>query len=324
MAFPPDRQGRCARDRIAFGGAAWRDRAMIASTESRVTGVALVAGAALVWSSGGPLFRFIRGAEDWSITLWRAVFLVAALLVVIAVMERGRLWGAFMRAGWRGLASGLCFGIMMTGYMLALARTTVANTMVLMAAAPFLAALLAWAVLGERPRAAVWATMTAAIAGIVLMVAGDLGSGAMVGNLLALTIAGAAAANVVVLRGARRINMVPAIAIGGVISGLAALPLADHVGIGGVNLVLIFLLGVVQLGGGCILYIFGSRHLSAAETTLIALLESVLSPLWVWLLLDETPTPYALAGGALVLGAVVALTLASARRGAEAAVQAAD
>jgi drug/metabolite transporter (DMT)-like permease len=293
---------------------------MTAAAESRVTGVALVAGAALVWSSGGPLFRYIKGAEAWSITLWRAIFLVAALLLVIAVMERGRVLAAFLRVGWRGLASGLCFGIMMTGYMLALAHTTVANTMVLMAAAPFLAALLAWAVLGERPRAAVWATMAAAVAGIVLMVAGDdLGSGAMVGNLLAFTIAAAAAANVVILRRARQINMVPAIAIGGIVSGLAALPIADHVGIGGVNLVLIFLLGVVQLGGGCILYIFGSRHLSAAETTLIALLESVLSPLWVWLLLDETPTAYALAGGALVLGSVVALTLATARRGAEVA-----
>jgi len=290
---------------------------MSASKESRATGVLLVAGAALFWSSGGLLFRSIRGAEDWTIAFWRAVFMVAALLLVLAVMERGRVWSAFMRAGWRGLASGLCFGIMMTGFMLALARTSVANTMMLMAAAPFFAALLAWAVLGERPRAAVWLTMIAAIAGIALMVATDLRPGALLGNLFALAIALAAAANIVVLRGAREINMIPAIVIGGVFSGLISLPLADHVGMGGVNLLLIFLLGVVQLGVGAILYIFGARHLPAAETTLIALLESVLAPLWVWLLLRETPTPYGLAGGALVLAALVALTLTAGRRRAE-------
>lgn len=290
---------------------------MSASKESRATGVLLVAGAALFWSSGGLLFRSIRGAEDWTIAFWRAVFMVAALLLVLAVMERGRVWSAFMRAGWRGLASGLCFGIMMTGFMLALARTSVANTMMLMAAAPFFAALLAWAVLGERPRAAVWLTMIAAIAGIALMVATDLRPGALLGNLFALAIALAAAANIVVLRGAREINMIPAIVIGGVFSGLISLPLADHVGMGGLNLLLIFLLGVVQLGVGAILYIFGARHLPAAETTLIALLESVLAPLWVWLLLRETPTPYGLAGGALVLAALVALTLTAGRRRAE-------
>jgi DME family drug/metabolite transporter len=156
--------------------------------------------------------------------------------------------------------------------------------------------------------------MAAAAAGIALMVAADLGSGAMLGNALALLIALASAVNIVILRGAREINMIPAIILGGVFSGLVSLPLADHVGASGLNLFLIFLLGVVQLGCGAILYIFGARHLQAAETTLIAMLESVLAPIWVWLLLNETPTTYGFAGGAIVFGAVVALTLATARR----------
>jgi len=284
------------------------------SGESRTTGVLLVAGAALFWSSGGLLFRFIKGADDWTINFWRGVFLVVVLLGVLAVTERGRVLQVFARAGWRGVASGLCFGTMMTGFMLALARTSVANVMMLMASAPFFAALLAWAILGERPRAAVWITMAAATGGIGLMVAGDLGSGAVAGNLIALGIAAAAALNIVVLRGARSVNMIPAIAIGGLVATLVSLPFANHVGAEGVNLVLIFLLGVVQLGAGAVLYVMGARHLPAAEVTLIALLESVLSPLWVWLILDETPTIHVVLGGLLVLTAVVALTLYSARR----------
>lgn len=282
--------------------------------ESRLTGALLVAGAALFWSSGGLIFRHIRGAEDWTIAFWRALFMATALVAILAVMERGRLLSAFMRAGWRGLASGVCFGFMTTGYVLALARTSVANTMMLMAAAPLFAALLGWALLGERPRRAVWLAMATAVAGIVLMVASDLGRGAMLGNAFALLIALAAAVNVVVLRGAREVNMIPAVVIGGVLSALVSLPLADHVGAAGLNLFLIFLLGVAQLGLGAILYIFGARHLPAAETTLIALLETVLAPLWVWLALGEAPTRYGLAGGVIVLGAVVALTFSSVRR----------
>lgn len=287
---------------------------MQARSEARMTGALLVAGAALFWSTGAPIFRHIRGVEDWTIAFWRAVFMVTALVIVLAVMERGRVLRAFLRMGWRGLASGACFGVMMTGFMLALARTTVANTMLLMAAAPVFAALLAWIVLAERPRPVVWAAMAAAAGGIAVMVAADLGSGATLGNLIALSIAVAAAINIVILRGAREINMIPAVALGGVLSGLISLPLADHVGAGGFNLFLIFLLGVVQLGCGAILYIFGARHLQAAETTLIAMLESVLAPIWVWLLLGETPTPYGMAGGAIVFAAVAAITLASARR----------
>lgn len=287
---------------------------MQARIESRMTGALLVAGAALFWSTGAPIFRHIRGVEDWTIAFWRAVFLVAALAVVLAVMERGRVFGAFMRVGWRGLASGVCFGVMMTGFMLALARTSVANTMLLMTAAPVFAALLGWAVLAERPRPAIWAAMAAAACGIALMVAGDLGSGAMLGNLIALSIAVAAAVNIVILRGARELNMIPAIVIGGVLSGLLSLPFANHVGADAVNLGLIFLLGVVQLGCGSILYLYGARHLQAAEATLIAMLESVLAPIWVWLLLGETPTAYGLAGGAIVFAAVGAITVVSARR----------
>ena len=285
-----------------------------ASAESRATGALLVAGAALFWSSGGLLFRFIKGADDWTISFWRGVFLVTALLALLAVTERGRMVQVFARAGWRGLASGLCFGVMMTGFMLALARTSVANVMMLMASAPFFAALLAWAVLGERPRTAVWVAMAAAAGGVALMVAGDLGSGAFAGNLFALIIAAAAAVNIVVLRRARSVNMIPAIAIGGMFAALVSLPFANHVGAAGINLFLIFLLGVVQLGAGAILYVLGARHLPAAEVTLIAMLESVLSPLWVWLILDETPKQHVLLGGALVLGAVIALTLSAARR----------
>lgn len=295
-----------------------RHTRMTTSGESRPTGALLVLGAALFWSTGGLLFRHIQGVEDWTINFWRAVFLVAALLAVLAVMERGRVFGAFGRAGWRGLASGICFGVMMTGFMLALARTSVANVMMLMASAPFFAALLAWAVLGERPHAAVWIAMLAAAGGIALMVAGDLGRGALAGNLLALVIALAAAANIVVLRRARDVNMIPAIAIGGIAAALVSLPFANHAGVAGANLVLIFVLGVVQLGAGAILYIFGARHLPAAEVTLIAMLESVLAPLWVWLILDEAPTLHVLIGGGMVLAAVAALTLYAARRRIEA------
>ena len=74
-------------------------------------------------------------------------------------------------------------------------------------------------------------------------------------------------------------------------------------------------MGCVQLGVGCLLATAASRTLSATELGLLALLEPILGPLWVWVLLGEHPGPYALAGGALVLSAVIANQALAARRG---------
>jgi drug/metabolite transporter (DMT)-like permease len=281
--------------------------------QPRLAGALMVAAAALCWSSGGAFVRLIEKADAWTQAFWRQAFMVATLLIVLAVMERGRVAAAFLAPGWRVLASGLCFAVMMTGYLLALAKTTVANTLLIMAAAPFLAALLAWALLAEKPALRLWVAMAVAFAGIGIMVAGDLGGGALVGNLLALSIAAAAAVNICVLRGSGAVNMIPAVILGGAISALVALPFASFAAPTAGDFVYLFLLGAVQLGLGCAIYVYGARHLSAAEATLLALLETVLSPVWAWLVVGEVPSNAALAGGALVLAAVLFVAHANAR-----------
>ena len=74
------------------------------------------------------------------------------------------------------------------------------------------------------------------------------------------------------------------------------------------DLQLLAVFGAVQLGGGLLLFTAGARLIPVAEASLIAVLESVLGPVWVWLALGETPSPASLAGGAIILGALVAHT----------------
>jgi drug/metabolite transporter (DMT)-like permease len=156
--------------------------------------------------------------------------------------------------------------------------------------------------------------MTGAGAGIVLMVAGDLGRGEMLGNLFALAIALAGGLNAVVLRGARDANMMPAVILGGALCALATLPFATPLAAAPRDFWLLLALGAIQLALPTTLYVFGARYLAAAELTLVALLEAVLAPFWVWLFMNETPSPHTLGGGALVLTSILALMLAAARR----------
>jgi drug/metabolite transporter (DMT)-like permease len=277
-----------------------------------VRGVALLAGASLCWSLGGILIRLLD-ASDWTIVFWRSVFMALTLLAVLALWTRGRLLDAFRAAGWKGALSGAFMACAFICFILSITRTTVANTLVLMASAPFFSAIVGRVLLGERLAPRAWLAMAAAVAGIALMFAGELGPGELVGNLLALAVALAFAGNIVVLKRAGGANMVPAVILGGLFSAIVALPLAEPLAVAPHEFGVLLALGAVQLGLGLTFYVFGARHLPAAEVSLMGLLETVLSPLWVWLFIAERPSDTALIGGALVVLSLAALALAGGR-----------
>ena len=105
------------------------------------------------------------------------------------------------------------------------------------------------------------------------------------------------------------IQMTPAAALSTALTGLIALPLADPFAISARDFALLAFFGVGQFGAGFLLFMTGARLLPAAETSLIGMLETVLGPLWVWLVLSERPSAASLAGGALILAALLANTL---------------
>lgn len=280
---------------------------------THMRGVVLLAAAALCWSLAGILVRLLD-ASDWTIVFWRSVFMSLTLLGVLAFWTRGRLGAVFRAAGWKGALSGAFMACAFICFILSITRTTVANTLVLMASAPFFSAIAGRVLLGERLAPPAWAAMVAAVAGIALMFAGELGPGEFIGNLLALAVALSFAGNIVVLKRAGEANMVPAVILGGVFSAIIALPLAQPLVVTPGAFGILFVLGAVQLGLGLTFYVFGARHLPAAEVSLMGLLETVLSPLWVWIFIAERPTDMALAGGALVILSLVALALTGGRR----------
>ena len=280
---------------------------------AHLRGVVLLAAAALCWSLGGILVR-VLDAGDWTIVFWRSVFMSLTLLGVLAIWTRGRLGAAFRAAGWKGALSGAFMACAFICFILSITRTTVANTLVLMASAPFFSAITGRVLLGEHLAPSAWAAMIAAVAGIALMFAGELGPGELVGNVLALAVALAFAGNIVVLKRAGEANMVPAVILGGLFSAAVALPLAEPLAVAPGDFGILLTLGAVQLGLGLVFYVFGARHLPAAEVSLMGLLETVLSPLWVWIFIAERPSDMALIGGALVILSLVALALTGGRR----------
>jgi drug/metabolite transporter (DMT)-like permease len=263
----------------------------------------------LLWSLAGIVTRQLDHAAGFEITFWRSLACVICVAGWLVATERGGWVAAITRTGLPGLVSGLTWAVMFTCFMVALTLTTVAKTLVVMALAPLLTALLARAVLGERIAMRTWLAILVAGGGIVWMVLDGLqqDGGSLFGMLVAAGVPLASAINLVNMkRQQARVDLVPAILIGGVISCIAMLPLMLPVQASGRDILLLSLLGAFQLALPCILMIRAARYLSPQETALLSLLEVVFGPLWAWLGAGERPAAATLYGGALILGALVA------------------
>ncbi|MCL4801382.1 MAG: DMT family transporter [Burkholderiales bacterium] len=290
------------------------------------TGIATMVLCALLWSIAGLLTRESSVANGWEVTFWRSGFLAAFIVAVLAARHRADALRRVAAMGWPGLVSGVAWAVMFTCFMLALTRTTVANTLFIMGVLPFCTAAAGWLFLRERVPPRTWLAMAAAALGIGVMFGDALNTGNLEGSLIAAAVPLAAAANyVAVKRGGGRVDFIAALALGGLLSMLVTSPLAYPFSAGGTDLALFATLGVFQLGVPGILYVMiAVPRLSAAEVGLLSLLEVIFGPLWVWLSRGETPSALALAGGAIVIAALAvneSIGLALERRAARRGVQ---
>ena len=262
-----------------------------------------VALAAIAWSSAGVLQRQLT-VDTATQVLGRAAFAAAALLVYVAVVERGHLARAFRSVGVAGVAVAVCVAIASGGFIAALNYTSVARVLFILAVAPVLAALLARATLGEPISRRTALSMALALAGVALML-GAPGEGSLKGDALAFATALAFSVMIVITRWRRDVSMAPATCLSQAILVVVMLPFASPGDIGGGDVGWLAALGIGQIGLGFVLLTVGARLIPAAQVGLITLLEIVLGPVWVWLALDERPSTLTLVGGAIVVAAIV-------------------
>ena len=268
--------------------------------------------APLLWSSAGVVTRHVERAEPVEQVFWRSLFAFLFVLVVL-LLQRANPLQAVRAAGLPGLISGLMWAIMFTAFLFALSLTTTANTLVVMSVSPLLTAALASLVLKDPVPSRTWLAAGAAAVGIAWMFSSGLAAH-YAGMAIAFLIPVAAAINVVVLRAsAAKLDLIPAVMLGGALSALVALPLALPISASGKDLALLAFLGVFQLGLPCVFLVMASRTLYAPEIALLGLLEVVLGPLWVWLGAGEIPSSATLLGGLIVLAALAGNELAALR-----------
>jgi drug/metabolite transporter (DMT)-like permease len=265
----------------------------------------LVCFCALLWSIAGVFTRHLVSAEGFEVTFWRSLFCLLGVAAALAWQERGSPLRPLFAMGVAGLVSGTMWAVMFTFFMLALTRTSTANTLLVCSLAPLMAALLGRIVLGEPVRPGTWVAIAVALAGIWWMVRAGVSASGLTGMLVALAVPVAAATNYVTLKRLHaRVDLAPAVLIGALLSCLATLPLAWPLAAAPADLAILALLGLVQLALPCMLVVRAARHLAPHEIALLGLLEVVLGPIWAWLGAGEAMNRATIEGGLLVLGAL--------------------
>jgi drug/metabolite transporter (DMT)-like permease len=265
-------------------------------------GRAYVALAAVAWSTAGLLQREL--SVDVATQLaGRALFAAIGLFVYVAVAEGRGLWSSFRAIGRGGAAVVGLLAVSSASFFVALNYAPVANVLFMQALAPIIAAALG-TMLGERLARRTWIAMAVALGGVAIMVGGPGGAGAL-GQSLSLLMSASFAATLVITRHRREVSMAPAICLSQLVVLVLAAPFAGVAHAGPLDVSLLATLGVCQIGLGFVFLTIGGRLIPAGEVALITLLEIVLGPLWVWLALSEEPGGATLAGGVVVLAAVL-------------------
>jgi drug/metabolite transporter (DMT)-like permease len=275
-------------------------------TARRRRGQIYVALAAIAWSTAGVPQRQLT-VDTPTQVFGRAAFAGAALLGYVAIVERGHVARAFRSVGGAGIAVALCVATASGCFISALNHASVARVLFILAVAPVLAAVLAWATLGEPISRRTALSLLVALCGVAVML-GAPGDASLAGDGLAFTAALAFSAMIVITRWRHDVSMAPATCLSQAILVVAFLPFASPGEISGNDVAWLAALGIGQIGLGFVLLTVGARLIPAAQVGLITLLEVVLGPVWVWIALDERPDTLTLVGGTIVIAAIVLQT----------------
>lgn len=268
-------------------------------------GVLLTALGVVILSPDALLIRM--GGADVATTMAVRGGLACLMLIVLAAVR-----GTAVRIGrWEALLGAL-YGLSGVLFVIAVFHANVASVLVTIAATPLVAALIGVVLLKERAPPRTWLAALAIVAGNVVIFSGDLGDGVW-GMVAALTICLAMALFFCIVRKMPHTDRWGALIFGSGLATLIAMPFADPDTLTLAGLPWLAVLGAVVIPVSFLLISRGPKYIPAPEVSLLMLLETVLGPLWVWIVLAEAPDERAVWAGALILGALFAHGLAGAR-----------
>ena len=270
--------------------------------------------AGLLWSFGVVTVRYMVDAHDYvfQYLFYRGISIAIILIVYLFIREGLSFYKNFFNIGFSGVLGGLFLGTAMTGFIFSITMTTAAVTLFMLAAMPFIAAIVGYFVLGEVLRRSTIISMIIAFIGVCIMIINDSISGSALGAFIGFISATGFALYTVTIRWKPETPKFTTVLLAGIFCAIFSFmilgfSLKPFNSMPIINSYLSLLHGVI-VASGLILYSLGAKYLPSAELALLSLMEVVGGVLWVWMPLfgiNEVPSLTVIIGGAIITFAVL-------------------
>jgi drug/metabolite transporter (DMT)-like permease len=276
---------------------------------NKSAGILAMAATAFLWSIAGLFIKVI----DWNPIAIAGMRSVIAAIVIFVYLKRPEFNFSLPQ-----IAAAIAHAVTMLLFVAANKTTTAANAILLQYTAPVLTAFIGAVLLKERPRVEHFAALPLAAAGMIIMFFNELGGGNLFGNILALMSAITLSFYFVFMRMQKDGSPLESILLSHWLTAIICVIISLFLPFPQVtlkSLAAIAVLGIVQLGLSAILFSIAIKRVSAISANLIAVIEPVFNPVWVFIAIGEAPGVNALIGGGIIVLAVTIASVISARSG---------
>ena len=264
----------------------------------------LMAFIAVLFITPDSLFIRLSNADTWSLVFYRGIIPFVAVFLGMLLIYKLNFFKMLFSSGYHGLLYIGTFSLTNITFVVSIQNTNVANTLVMIAMAPMLSAILSGIFLKELPDRKTWIAIFITFLAAVYIFYDSLQLGNFFGDILGLITALGLAVGAVTIRSARKKNLVPAAVVGKLFVALFALLFIESFTLANNDQIIVPLMCIMCVAIPFVLVTIAPRFIPAAEVNLFFLLETIIGPIWVWLIIKEQPSLETIQGGAVIIATI--------------------
>lgn len=261
----------------------------------------LLAFIAVILITPDSIFIRLSNIETWGMLFYRGAIPFVVVLIGLIFFYKNNLLKALIGIGYPGIFYVISFSICNITFIISIQNTNVANTLVMIAMAPMLSAILGSIFLKEVPDSKTWIAIIITLIAVSYIFHDSIEMGNFYGDLFGLITAFGLAGNAVIARFAKNRDLVPSAVIGKLCVAIFAFFFVDTFSLVGTDLIFIPLMCVMCVAIPFVLVTIAPRFIPAEEVNLFFLLETIIGPFWVWLIINEQPSIETIQGGSVIL-----------------------
>ena len=247
------------------------------------------------------IFIRLSNIETWGMLFYRGAIPFIVVLIGLIFFYKTNLFKALVGIGYPGIFYVLSFSICNITFIISIQNTNVANTLVMIAMAPMLSAILGSIFLKEIPDSKTWIAIVITLIAVTYIFYDSIEMGNFYGDLFGLITAFGLACNAVIARFAKDRDLVPSAVIGKLCVAIFAFFFVDTFALIGNDKIIIPLMCIMCVAIPFVLVTIAPRFIPAEEVNLFFLLETIVGPFWVWLIINEQPSIETIQGGTIII-----------------------